>query len=272
MWLALLACTSSPPGPLERVEAHLDAGAPLPALAVGEPLPSDVRALLVDRVLAGEPAALEALVSLASRAEPAYRRGATVIGDPVVIDALITIASHSTSEATKARRVLVASVSRDQLRSANTAPLQHLNPTDLLTRRLLAKAGLLVLEPGAEQALLQALQTATTGEALAAAVDALGYAATDRGLAAVAGQLRTPLVRPAPGGVRSVRLDVLEALHPHWPAEMVFAVNEITAAKDYRRAETRVNQLLGVTVEGEVPAFFTVGPVAPPAPAGAVSP
>jgi hypothetical protein len=274
LWL-LLACGDAPSPVLQAVRIHLDAGAPRPQPPAGRALPADVREALVARLREQpDPEVLALYVDLASREAPEALRGANVLREDADVALLLSLATDPVL-GRRARTALYRRVPRALLRDGRAASLATLTARDDLTVRLLAKAG--VGEPAgvddpllrawaastgdtaAEQALLDAAASAHDGEALAEAVDALGWAATDRTLRALGRLLRTPHVRPDPLGQRSVRLDVLEALAVHFPEEIVFATQEITAAKDYRRAEVRVEALLGVLPEGEVPPFFTRG-------------
>lgn len=120
-----------------------------------------------------------------------------------------------------------------------------------------------------EDQFLAAAAAATTGEDLAMAVGPLGLIGTPRSLKLLGELLRTPLSieipGSMPGGVKSVRLNVLDALLYNFPEQPALYPNNINQDADYRTAERFCTSALGVTYKDPPPPYLKYGNL-PPAP------
>lgn len=267
----LLACGPGPGAlPPDEAQALLASGE-APDNPYGEPLNEAGLQVLVE-ALDGERGrhALTVLVSAACRADPMAVRGANVIRQREVVEALVRQASRPGVNRPEATRALLLHVPRDVLRT-HAAGLTPDGRTGS-GLRVAAKGGVEAQEVDASlpearayavargaplQTLLDALQGAVDGDAEAEAIELLGWSATDDALKAVASRLRTPRKRHDEGKERSVRVDVLEALHPHWPDEPAFFPTRLRSDRDYLRAERRAEALVGITLEGPRPPYFS---------------
>jgi hypothetical protein len=101
-------------------------------------------------------------------------------------------------------------------------------------------------------------EAASDGKALADAIATLGLVGTQTSLKAVAERLRTPLTIELKGTyIKSVRLDVLEALLYNFPDQPVLYPNNIVKEQDYLAAEQFCTQTLGVVYNTPEPPFLT---------------
>jgi len=121
-----------------------------------------------------------------------------------------------------------------------------------------------------EDSFLAAAAAATTGEALAKALVPLGLLGTPRSLKVIAELLRSPLTIEIPGhgpgkSVKSVRLNVLDALRYNFPDQPVLYPNNINRDEDYRTAERFCTTTFGVTYKDPPPPYLKYGN-APPEP------
>jgi hypothetical protein len=120
-----------------------------------------------------------------------------------------------------------------------------------------------------EDGFLAAADAANDGEALARALGPLALMGTPRSVKAIAERLRTPLTIEIPShmpgsGIKSVRLNVLEALLYNFPDQPVLYPNNINRDEDYRAAERFCIERLGVTYKDPPPPFLKYGNVPVP--------
>lgn len=88
---------------------------------------------------------------------------------------------------------------------------------------------------------------------------ALGRIATRGALSALASELRTDLVDEMPGVMRrSVRLDILAALHRSFPEEKILWDNAISSDEDYARAEAFCEATFGTKWKTPRPPFLRI--------------
>lgn len=112
---------------------------------------------------------------------------------------------------------------------------------------------------GIEDALIDAIRTAETGEKLAAAVANAGLAGTNQILVTIGEQMRTPLVIDRPGiEIASVRLAVLDALRYNFPHVPEFHELNIRTDEDYIRVEEILQRDFGVVFKEPRPEFLTI--------------
>lgn len=120
-----------------------------------------------------------------------------------------------------------------------------------------------------EATFMEAATGAKTGEALARAVGPLGLMGTPRSLKLAGELLRTPLTvdipGSMPGSIKSVRLNVLDALLYNFPDEPSLYPNNVNRDEDYRTAERFCEKTLGVVYRTPPPPYLKYGNV-PPAP------
>ncbi len=119
-----------------------------------------------------------------------------------------------------------------------------------------------------EDRFLAAAAAATTGEALAKALGPLGLMGTPRSLKALAEFLRSPLTIEIPGhmpgkSLKSVRLNVLDALLYNFPDQPALYPNNINQDEDYRAAERFCTAALGVVYQDPPPPYLKYGNVPP---------
>lgn len=121
-----------------------------------------------------------------------------------------------------------------------------------------------------EERFIERARAASSGEELARAVGPLGLMGTPRGLKLLGELLRTPLTVDIPGSmpgrsVKSVRLNVLDALLYNFPEEPALYPNNINRDDDYRAAERFCTKTLGVVYKDPPPPYLKFGNV-PPSP------
>jgi len=98
----------------------------------------------------------------------------------------------------------------------------------------------------------------SNARALATALATLGLIGTPTSLRAIAQHLRTPLTIELKGAfVKSVRIDVLEALLYNFPDQPVLYPNKIVVPEDYLAAEQFCSRTLGVAYTTPEPPFLT---------------
>ena len=119
-----------------------------------------------------------------------------------------------------------------------------------------------------EDEYLAAADAAQDGKSLARALGPLGLIGTPRTLKAIAERLRSPLTIEIsghmPGGVKSVRLNVLDALLYNFPDQPVLYPNNINRDEDYRAAERFCTERLGVTYKTPPPPYLKYGNIPVP--------
>lgn len=120
-----------------------------------------------------------------------------------------------------------------------------------------------------EQKFLDAAAKAETGEALAVAIGPLALIGSDRSLRFIAEKLRSPWTIDIPGhmpgrSVKSVRLNVLDALLYNFPDQPELYPNNINRDDDYRAAERFCTERLGVVYRDAPPPFLKYGNIPPP--------
>lgn len=119
-----------------------------------------------------------------------------------------------------------------------------------------------------EDRFLAAATAATTGEALANALGPLGLMGTSRSLKVTAELLRSPLTIEISGhmpgkSVKSVRLNVLDALLYNFPDQPVLYPNNINQDEDYRAAERFCTATFGVVYRDPPPPYLKYGNLPP---------
>lgn len=110
---------------------------------------------------------------------------------------------------------------------------------------------------------------ANDGKALAAALGPLSLMGTQRSLKFIAEQLRSPLTIDIPGhmpgrSVKSVRLNVLDALLYNFPDQPVLYPNNINRDEDYRAAERFCSATLGTVYKDPPPPYLKFGNIPEP--------
>lgn len=119
-----------------------------------------------------------------------------------------------------------------------------------------------------EQKFLSAATEAKTGESLAEVIGPLALMGTERSLMFIGEQLRSPLLIEISGhmpgrSVKSVRLNVLDALLYNFPDQPEFYPNNIHRDEDYRAAERACSERLGVVYRNAPPEFLKYGNIPP---------
>lgn len=274
--LMLWACGT--PGPVDVALEDLHAGR---EAHLRTPYGEPVGDAAIDRLLHAcqDPTlgsgAVELLIEAGIRGDTAAARGANVIRRPRIIAGLVELAVRGEETAQEA---LWRNVPSEDLRAyaAELAPLTT-EGTPLATK-VAAKAGAGTLadvprthehlplraalgDPEAERTLLEALEQEDP-TTKAKAIARLGEAGTPGALAALARLLRSPLRRPVgTDQEQSLRVDVLQALHYHWPQEPALFASKLVSDKHYARAERFIATQTGVEPSGDRPPFFVRGPV-----------
>ena len=125
-----------------------------------------------------------------------------------------------------------------------------------------------VLDEDVFLAAAAAASAASNGDALAKAIVPLGLIGTPRSLKAIAELLRSPLTIEVSGhmpgkSIKSVRLNVLEALLYNYPEEPALYPNNINEDEDYRTAERFCAAALGVVYRSPPPPYLKYGNIPP---------
>jgi hypothetical protein len=109
-----------------------------------------------------------------------------------------------------------------------------------------------------ESQFVAAAASANDGPSLARALGPLALVGTARCLKAIAERLRTPLTIDMPGAyVKSVRLNVLDALLYNFPDQPTLYPNNIRKEEDYTAAEQFCVKTFGVIYTNPPPPFLT---------------
>lgn len=119
-----------------------------------------------------------------------------------------------------------------------------------------------------ENRFLEAAKQAKDGESLAVAVGPLALMGTEKAIRFIAENLRSPLVIEISGhmpgkSVKSVRLNILDALLYNFPDRPELYPNNIHDDEGYRAAERFCMDTLGVVYRNEAPPFLKFGNIPP---------
>lgn len=119
-----------------------------------------------------------------------------------------------------------------------------------------------------ENKFLDAAAKADNGEQLAVAIGPLALMGTGRSLKFIGEKLRSPWTIDIPGhmpgrSVKSVRLNVLDALLYNFPDQPELYPNNVNRDEDYRAAERFCTERLGVVYRDAPPPFLKYGNIPP---------
>lgn len=119
-----------------------------------------------------------------------------------------------------------------------------------------------------EQKFLDAAKEAKDGETLAVAIGPLALIGTDRSIRFIAENLRSPWTIDISGhmpgrSVKSVRLNILDALLYNFPDRPELYPNNIHNDEGYRAAERFCTDTLGIVFRNEPPPFLKFGNIPP---------
>lgn len=256
---------------------------PLSIITDGRPSAAAVERLRLELTRADGPvreAIVDLLVDLGIQTDPVVHQGAAVLREPGLVailvnegchtndqgclSALDALRVHSPESVLQPHRTRIAEIAAREPSSAAllaAAKAKALEARPTAEAEAGREAGAIALaalgDDAREQALLDAIDAAEVGEALAAALADAALAGTQRLIRKIAEQMHTPLVIDTPGvHIASVRLNVLDALCYNFPEVPEFYSNNIVDDSDYLKAEEILMKRFGVKFTKPRPEFM----------------